>query len=166
MDNPKVYTEFLQLLNSNGRIIDRICCMYVDNQIDREDLKQEICLQLWRSFNSFQGKSAFSTWLYKVALNTALSFFRKDVKRKDRPSEECPEFAAVVNPEARQEIQEQTTLMYRAISRLPKLDRAIVALYLEEKNYNEISEILGITPVNARVRIVRIKERLRNMLNE
>lgn len=160
----KIEIEFSELLNSNSKIINRVCCLYIDTEEDRKDLHQEICLQLWRSYGNFEGKSAVSTWLYKVALNTAITFFKKD-KKQNQQTSQCFEFQSVIDDDVEEEKREQIEKMYEAINQLDRMEKALVTLYLDDKSYKEVSEILGISSVNARVKIVRIKEKLKNMLN-
>ena len=149
--------SFTQLIEENKGIIHKICMMYTSTQADKEDLYQEICLQLWRSFRTYRSESKFSTWLYRVALNTAISSVRKERRRI-----ETVELDQADHFVARDSEQEGTTrMLFRAVSRLNKVDRAIILLWLEEKDYAEISEVMGISQSAVSVRLVRIRERLR-----
>jgi len=124
---------------------------------EREDLFQEITLQAWNAYKSFRGESKFSTWLYRVALNTAISFFRKE-KRKPvfQSTVEFPE-----SPEIIDNTEEQIQAMYKAIGTLSKIDKALVMLYLEDYSYDEIGNMLGITANNVAVKMNRIKSKLK-----
>src|SRR5436190_7656145 len=133
--------EFVHLLNQDQNIIHKVCNLYMDNISDREDLFQEITLQAWNAYNSFRNESKFSTWLYRVALNTAISFYRKE-KRKLllQSSAQIPERTDEADNK-----EEQMQAMYKAIAALSKIDKALIMLYLEDYNYEEIANILGIT---------------------
>lgn len=149
--------DFIDLLNKNQRIIYKICNLYMDNAVDKEDLFQEITLQAWKSFGSFRGNAQFSTWLYRIALNTAITFFRKE-KRKIPVlnTETLPELTDEQN-----DIENRIKAMYQAIGDLSKIDKALVMLYLEDYSYIEIGDILGITPNNVAVKMNRIKLKLK-----
>lgn len=151
--------EFIQLLNQNQKIIHKVCNLYMNWQEDKEDLFQEITLQAWKAFSQFRGEAKFSTWLYRVALNTAITFFRKDKKNAFIATvSEIPELA---HQSDRDPIEDKTKAMYKAIADLSKIDKAIVMLYLEDYSYSEISEIIGITANNIAVKMNRIKVKLR-----
>jgi len=149
--------EFIDLLNHNQNIIHKVCNLYMDNISDREDLFQEITLQAWNAYNSFRNESKFSTWLYRVALNTAISFYRKE-KRKPviQSLTQIPEHADEANNK-----EEQMQAMYKAINALSKIDKALIMLYLEDYNYEEIGNILGITANNVAVKMNRIRTKLK-----
>lgn len=145
-------------------IIIKICRAYTDSQEDFEDYYQEVCLQIWRSKDQFRGDSKWSTWIYRLSLNICLTLIRK--KKKTRQffssdaidyTEEGEENSAFSN--------EDLSLLYAAIKRLSEIDRAIILLYLEEKPNKEIAEIIGTTPNNIGVRVNRIKERLKKILD-
>ncbi len=151
--------EFIQLLNQNQKIIHKVCNLYLNWQEDKEDLFQEITLQAWKAYSQFRGDAKFSTWLYRVALNTAITFFRKDKKNAFIATvSEIPDLAHQLD---RDPIEDKTKAMYKAIADLSKIDKAIVMLYLEDYSYAEISEIIGITANNIAVKMNRIKVKLR-----
>ena len=151
---------FTQLIEENRGIIHKICMMYTSNLADKEDLYQEICLQLWRSFRSYRSESKFSTWLYQVALNTAISSVRKDRRQVETVQlDQAEPFVARDS-----EREGMTRMLFSAVSRLNKVDRAIILLWLEEKEYAEISEIIGISHSAVSVRLVRIRERLKSIM--
>lgn len=151
--------EFVSLLKTHQNIIHKVCNLYMEQYKDREDLFQEITLQAWKAFHSFRGDAKFSTWLYRVALNTAITFYRKE---KRSPSilttDMLPEIANDV--ETHQQ-EEQLKAMYAAIGELSKIDKAIVMLYLEDYAYQEIGEMMGITANNVAVKMNRIKTKLK-----
>lgn len=152
---------FLEVLRRHERLIGKLAGVYAVSPEDRKDLFQEILFQLWRSHDSFKGESSWSTWIYRVALNTAITSFRRARKfpEHDQLKEEIP-----IESKSHEdlELQERTQLLYRAIRSLNKVDRAVITLYLEDLSYREIAEILGISEDNAGVRLNRIKERLRS----
>lgn len=156
---------FMSMLKENFRIVRKVCCMYADQDAEREDLQQEIYLQLWKSFPSFEGRSKESTWMYKIALNTAITFFKKG-KAQNGKRAECEELYTLEIMQDESELNEQVSQMYKAINKLNKVEKALVMLYLDNKKYDEISEIMGISAVNARVKINRIKEKLRTSINQ
>jgi RNA polymerase sigma-70 factor, ECF subfamily len=150
--------EFIQLLNTHQRIIYKVCNLYMNNSTDREDLFQEVCLQAWKAIDSFKGESQFSTWLYRVALNTAITFIRKDKRKAPQTFvEELPE----VEDKSSHEKEDQLIAMYKAIEGLNKIDKALVMLYLEDFSYIEIGKIMGITPNNVAVKMNRLKVKLK-----
>lgn len=156
--------SFVTQLEENQNIVHKICRLYTNDQQAHNDLFQEITIQLWKAFPKFRGDSKFSTWMYRVALNTAITLYRKKKRRIDTASFESVSFKIKAEPYD-DTIEEQLKLMYSAVKTLNDIDKALVFLYLEDKNYKEISETLGITEVNARVKMNRIKGKLRNILN-
>ncbi len=156
-------TTFEKLIVENQHLIHKICNIYEDSNADREDLFQEITIQLWRSFPTFQEKSSFSTWLYRVALNTAITQLRKKSRRLQSTSISNREFQ-IPDSSAEESNEEDLKLLRWAIQQLKPIDRAIIFLYLEEKSYQEIAEIIGITTKNVGVKIVRIKAKLLSIL--
>ena len=163
MLTPNSETDFIALLDEHQNIIHKICRLYTNNEVEHEDLFQEISIQLWRSYNRFEGKSKFSTWMYRVGLNTAITLYRKEKKRLNtQPLND--QFTALAQEEYNTEIDEQMAWLYQKIKDFSEIDKALVLLYLEDKRYDEIAETLGISPGNARVKMNRIKERLKKML--
>lgn len=150
---------FIQLLNQHQKILHKVCNLYLHGQTDKEDLFQEITLQAWKAYTQFRGEAKFSTWLYRVALNTAITYFRKDKKQAFIASvADLPEMAHSIE---RDPIEEKSKAMYAAIANLSKIDKAIVMLYLEDYSYAEISDVIGITANNIAVKMNRIKVKLR-----
>lgn len=156
---PHKEKEFLEVLRQNTLIIKKVCCLYSNSREDSKDLEQEISLQLWRSYSTFQGRSKVSTWLYKVALNTAITFLKKEKKHSEKNA--CSEFYELTTNTNDEVILEQMAEMHKAINKLSKIEKALVMLYIDEKSYDEISDILGISAGNARVKLLRIKEKLK-----
>ena len=156
MGRKELEQEFSDHLMRNEDMVHKICNMYSSSFDERQDLKQEIVFQLWRSFPSFRGESKFQTWMYRVALNTAIYFNKKKI----------PETTDLSGFEAEDdtghnELEEQLKELYIAIRTLDQMDRAIIFLYLEKFSYQQIGEMVGITVKNVSIRIVRIKEKLR-----
>lgn len=149
--------EFIQLLNKHQNIIHKVCSVYMADYADKEDLFQEVTLQAWKAYPTFRGDAKFSTWLYRVALNTAITFFRKEKKQ-------VPVFSTDILPdtsESHNPIEEQVSAMYKAIGELSKIDKALIMLYLEDYSYIEIGEMLGISANNVAVKMNRLKAKLK-----
>lgn len=144
-------------------IIIKICRAYTNNQEDFEDYYQEVCLQIWRSRASFRDESKWSTWVYRISLNVCLTLLKKNKKHDNHfASDYLPDEAA---EESGAFADESLNHLYDAIRQLSEVDRAVILLYLEEKQYQEIADIIGTTANNIGVRINRIKERLKKLLN-
>ena len=152
--------EFVRQVQTNQGIIQKICRLYGQTQPDREDLFQEVVVQLWKALPKFRGESKFSTWMYRVALNTAISDFRK--RKRSLPVSET-EGLEIKSELSDGNKEEKLDSLYAAISRLPEIDKAIVMLYLEDRSYEEMEDILGINTNNLRVKMNRIKEKLRQL---
>jgi RNA polymerase sigma factor (sigma-70 family) len=153
---------FVQLMQENKGIIYKICNSYCTNKDDRDDLAQEIVYNLWKSFYNFNPDFKFSTWMYRIALNVAISFYRKENKsRYNMPfSESLIVFEE--NTDTGVDTENNITLLLKFISELREIDRSVMLLYLDDKSYKEISEITGITVSNVAIKINRIKEKLKS----
>ena len=156
--------EFLEIIQKNQGIIHKVCSFYCDLEDDRQDLFQEIVAQLWKSFSSFRHESKFSTWMYRVALNTAITSFKKTKRRPDQTKLTYDNFQ-MADEAVDQETEENIKLMNKAISRLTGIEKSIILLYLENKSYEDIAEIAGITQNYVRVKMNRIKKKLRTYMN-
>jgi len=152
--------KFTGLLEENKGIIHKISMLYTNNPVDKEDLFQDICFQLWKSYSTYRNESRFSTWLYRVALNTAIS----QVRKKKKTVFVTETFSDQIYDSNSFYQEEQVRQLFKAISQLNKIDRAIIMLWLEEKHYEEISDILGITKSNVSVKLVRIKKKLAEIM--
>ena len=157
--------EFLHQLNENQRIIHKICKIYTDNIHDHEDLFQEIVIQTWKSYSDYRGDSKFSTWIYKIGLNTALALFKKKNYKKEELHENLTHFK-IYDDNNHEEKEAQIQAMYDAIHLLSDVEKALIMMFLEDKPYKEISEILGIAEGNARVKMNRAKEKLRTLIKK
>ena len=157
-------TKFLSDFESNQNIAHKICRIYTTNQDAHNDLFQEITIQLWKNYSKFRGDSKFSTWMYRVALNTAISLYRKS--SRTIKTQDISDFTYKIKATDYDNTEElQLKALYTAIHRLNDIDKALIFLYLEDKPYREISVTLGISSVNARVKMNRAKEKLKNILN-
>jgi len=150
---------FLQLIRDNKGILFKISNSYCRNKDDREDLMQEIIYQLWKSGGTFDVNRKFSTWMYRIALNVAISFYRKETRSgvKLAFGGELHLMELEDRPDGEEETGERIALLQQCISELGELDKALMILYLDEKPYREIAEVLGITETNVATKISRIK---------
>lgn len=156
--------QFVCELENNQNIVHKVCSLYTNDRDSHKDLFQEIAIQLWRAYPKFRGESKFSTWMYRVALNTAITLYRKS--KKSIKTQDYESVIFKIKADEYDETQEQhLKLMYNAVKELGDIDKALVFLYLEDKNYTEIAETLGISEVNARVKMNRVKNKLRTILN-
>ena len=152
----------LSILPLTGIII-KLCRAYTNSQEDFEDYYQEVCLQIWRSKHNFREESQWSTWMYRISLNVCLTLLKKNKKKGQHfvsgslHAEETQDNFAFSD--------ESLNLLYAAIRKLSEIDRAIIMLYLEEKSYQEIADIIGTNPNNIGVRVKRIKMRLKKILD-
>ena len=158
---------FLDEVNKNMGIVHKVANIYFSNPEDREDARQEILYQLWKSYPAYKGDAKFSTWMYKVALNTVITYVKKSNKILGK--EMLPEnYSLVADHNEHAHIDEKLNFLYSAINILSRIDKAITLLYLEDKSYDEISAITGLTKSNVSVRLVRIrvtlKEKLKNII--
>ncbi len=165
MQNNDRQHEFLQQLDQHRLLIHKVCNLYGHTLSDREDLFQEIVVQLWNAYPRFRGESKLSTWLYRIALNTAISGLRK--KKTNVSSIQPEELPTEIQYEAYNiESEIQLGQMYAAIRKLSEIERALIMLYLEDKSYDEMEDVLGINQNNLRVKMNRIKEKLRKLINQ
>lgn len=157
--------DFTQLIKENQGIVHKVCRIYTDTPEEHEDLFQEIVLQLWKSFDSFKGDSKFSTWMYRVGLNTAITLIRKKSKSLAFTSLDSEHVFHLKASEYDEEKEERLKALYACIKKLNDVERALVLLYLEDLPYKDIAETMGISEVNARVKMNRAKEKLKEMMN-
>jgi RNA polymerase sigma-70 factor, ECF subfamily len=153
------HAEFVALIGQHHLMLKKVCAIYRVNPSDRDDLLQEIIYQLWKSWPSFEGKSKFSTWLYRIALNTAISDLRK--KKPVVLPLEPSHLPAIPSDQQESDMEAKLTMMHEAINELSDIEKAIVMLYLDDRSYHEMEEVLGINQNNLRVKMNRIKEKLR-----
>ena len=156
--------SFVKQLQENQNLIHKICRLYTDGEDAHKDLFQEITIQLWKAFPQFRGDSKFTTWAYRVGLNTAITLYRKKTKSINT-IEFDGKLHKIDQDEYNYEEEEHIKLLYQAVQQLNDIEKALVFMYLEDKDYSEIAETLGISEVNARVKMNRIKGKLKTILN-
>lgn len=156
--------QFIKTIDEHKKIIYKIVNSYCQNKEDRKDLEQEIIIQLWNSFDKYNSDYKYSTWMYRIALNVAISFYRKEKKwsiKNDFYNEESIFKIEEDTSEEQTELNYHLKLLQEFIHNLNELNKALMLLYLEEKSYEEIAEILGITKTNVATKISRIKLKLK-----
>jgi RNA polymerase sigma-70 factor (ECF subfamily) len=155
-------SRFQELIEEHKKMLFKIANSYCRNRADQDDLVQEMVLQLWRSFGRYDERLRFSTWMYRVALNTAISYWRKESRRRrgTLTDRDAVVRLATEPPEATS-LQEDLALLHEWIGQLNELDRAVILLYLDGNRYDTIAEILGISQTNVGTKINRIKQKLR-----
>jgi len=156
--------EFLEILSAYQGILHKVCLVYFRSEADRKDNFQEIVYQLWKAFPHLRDKNSLGSWIYAVSINTSISRIRSN--RKIEYRESVPDLPDLSNISATIEREESLQLLLNAIYQLDELNKSVMLLYLEEKSYAEIAEILGITVSNVGVRINRAKELLKQCLNK
>lgn len=152
-------TEFVQLVQQYQRLVYKVCGLFANDNEERKDLFQEIILQAWKAYPGFKGQSSVSTWLYRISLNTAITYQKK---QKRGPAIIYPD-ELVQHPEDNlpDTWKEEYKILHQMIAGLPKLDRALVLLYLEDKSHNEIADIMGISASNVGTKLNRIKDKMK-----
>jgi RNA polymerase sigma-70 factor, ECF subfamily len=159
-----VQREFVELLEQNQNIIHRVTNLFVEDPNDKKDLFQEILFQAWSSYPTFKSDSKFSTWLYRVALNTAINFFKKHKRKNNIPLNDDKLIQHHVQVEDAD--KEKVDILYHAINQLSPFDKALIMLYIDNRDYQEIAAILGISISYVGVKINRIKQFLRTEGNK
>lgn len=160
MTTQRTHQEFVDRLDRHRAILFKVSAAYCRNAADREDLAGEIVVQLWRAYARFDGRSLFSTWMYRIAVNVAISFARSEArKRRGLADGDCLIEEIVAPQEAQSDAP--LSLVRELINRFDPLNRALMLLYLDDYRYSEIAAILGITETNVATKIGRIKERLK-----
>ncbi len=157
--------EFLSLISKHQNMIRKVAAIYYKNKADQEDAFQEIVLSLWKAYPTFEGRSKISTWIYRVALNTVLAGFRK-VSNKVYHNRSDAELSEEIMEEGKKDLSEEISVLYQAIEGLSNIEKAIIMLYMEEKNYDDIADIMGMTKTNVGVKINRIKKKLRKLYKQ
>jgi len=156
--------NFLNDFEKNQNIVHKICRIYTTNQDQHNDLFQEITIQIWKNYSKFRGESKFSTWMYRVSLNTAITLYRKS--SRSIKTQDFSEVSFKIKAEDYDDTKdEQLKALYDGIRELNDIEKALIFLYLEDKPYKEIAKTLGISEGNARVKMNRSKEKLRKILN-
>ena len=162
MQKNELEKRFEEQISEHEPLLYKVCHTYAYTRADREDLFQEIVIQVWKAYPHFKGDSKFSTWMYRVAINTAISGLRK---RKNVITSHDPDNLPVdLSDDSQSQAEEERFQeLYRAIGQLNQVEKAIVMLYMEDHSYAEMEEILGISQGNLRVKMSRIKDRLRQL---
>jgi RNA polymerase sigma-70 factor, ECF subfamily len=155
--------KFTSLINQHQGLIHKVCIMYENDPDIRNDLFQEIVIQLWKSFASFRGEAKITTWMYRIALNTAISGFRK--RSRNIKTEDIRETHFNISDSGEDNREEDFQKLQWAIQHLSEIERAMIMMALEEVPYEEIAETIGITQNNVRVRMNRIREKLRKLMD-
>ncbi len=162
METKEIEKEFLGMIEEQKRTIYKVCYMYANDQDDLNDLFQETVLNLWKGYPKYRGDSTFNTWVYRIAMNTCITFLRRSNTRPQT----IPITAQVAGRlETDEETEARLKELYTLINQLGKLERALILLWLEERNYQEMADILGISKVNVGVKLNRIREKLKRMSN-
>ncbi|MBT9393933.1 sigma-70 family RNA polymerase sigma factor [Hymenobacter sp. NST-14] len=160
--------DFVEVLHAHQSRLRRVARTYCPDADDRQDLYQEIVLQLWRAWPRYEARPEvqLGTWLYRVALNVAISDLRQRTRRPASASLSRPNIPELPAPPPEGPDPDDLAQLYRAIARLSDVEKAFVLLYLEEKTYAEMADILGITPNNVRVKMHRVQDKLRQLLTQ
>jgi RNA polymerase sigma factor (sigma-70 family) len=151
---------FIKSINEYQKIIYKVCKMYRDSREDQEDLFQEIVYQLWKSYPFFKGESKISSWIYRIALNTAIAVYRKP----KLPVDYIDKMPELPDDGTEQQVSENEERLFDALRTLNDTEKALISLYLDDFTYQEIAAITGITESNTGVRLNRIKNKLKNIL--
>jgi RNA polymerase sigma-70 factor (ECF subfamily) len=154
---------FINLVNQHQGLIHKVCNMYETAREARNDLFQEIVLQLWRSFHTFRGDAKITTWMYRIALNTAISGLRK--RSRKIQTQDLQEGHLNISEDGHEDHEENLQRLKWAIRKLSEIERAMIIMALDEVPYEEIAEAIGITQNNVRVRMNRIREKLRKLMS-
>lgn len=155
---------FLHLIEVHKGILHKVARLYMDNKADREDLQQEIMIQLWKSYQNFKGESAFSSWMYRVAINTAISYFKKEKRRSDIYTYESTKEPE--NEDYNPEKDRQLLLFYQAVQELNAVEKALIFYFMEGLSHRETGIQLGINEGNVRVKLNRTKEKLQQIIKK
>jgi RNA polymerase sigma-70 factor (ECF subfamily) len=162
METKELEKAFLDMIEAQKRTIYKVCYMYANDQDDLNDLFQETVLNLWKSFPRYRGDSKLTTWVYRIAMNTCITFLR----RSNTSIQTIPITTNVAGLMAEEDgTADQLRELYKLINQLGKMERALILLWLEERSYQEMADILGISKNNVAVKINRVKEKLRKMSN-
>jgi RNA polymerase sigma-70 factor (ECF subfamily) len=159
MTTPALQEKFQILVDEHKKILYKVCYSYCRNRDDREDLAQEIIVQLWRSFASFDGRCRFSTWMYRIALNVAISFYRRESTRTRHVLSDDEKVLNAIDETENRSAEVQA--LYEFIDGLEPLNKALILLYLDGNSYSEIADVVGITETNVATKISRLKQTMR-----
>jgi RNA polymerase sigma factor, sigma-70 family len=164
MEKSSVEKDFLDMLEKYKRVIYKVCYMYASDTAPLNDLYQETLLNLWRAYPSFRGDSQLATWIYRISLNTCISFLRKSKHQAEAIT--LPVNLEVFDDDDDGDKSSRLCELYQLIQALNPLERALILLWLEERSYDDIAQIIGISKNNVGVRLSRIKDKLKKMSNQ
>jgi RNA polymerase sigma factor (sigma-70 family) len=164
MRTPEVQERFQARVEEHKKILYKICNSYCRDRDARDDLAQEIIIQLWQSFGKYDESRRFSTWMYRIALNVAISFYRRERTRTRHVISDEEHLLEAANETESQ--SEEIRVLYQFIEGLDPLNKALVLLYLDGNNYQEIAEVVGISETNVATKISRLKSKMKQELGE
>jgi len=161
-DQKKIFQEFI---DENKGILFKVAKTYCQDEEDRQDLIQEMMIQIWRSFHTYNNQFKMSTWLYRISLNVAISLYRKNTIRNSHVISLREEFPQIQENES-SEKEQKLNLLEQFINELKEIDKALMLLYLEDKSHAEIAEILGLSVSNVGTKVARIKDKLKKRFSQ
>ncbi|HWZ14709.1 MAG TPA: sigma-70 family RNA polymerase sigma factor [Mucilaginibacter sp.] len=153
--------QFIYLIQQNKKLIFKVCNAYCRDPEDRKDLVQDVIIQLWRSFDKYNNRYKLSTWMYRIALNTAISHYRADSNRQNTTVSIHDSLIDFADENENQEVDTNVKLLYDFINKFDELNKALIILYLDNNSYKDIAEVLGITETNVATKIGRLKQQLK-----
>lgn len=166
MDKSTDKEKFIRILKEHKRIIIKVIYSYCKDSEDRKDLEQEIVFQIWRSLKSYDERCKVSTWIYRVALNVAITHYRKESARNEKNTTLEESIFQIAEDDSSEEERNKQELLYQLINRFDPLNKAIIILYLEDKSYRDISELLGISETNVGTKLNRMKNQLKEYFSQ
>lgn len=166
MENPEQRQYFQEIIEQNKGILFKVARAYCPNEDDRKDLIQEMMIQIWQSIHRYNNQYKISTWLYRISLNTAISFYRKNSTRERRFTVLDEKTAQIPTIDNKSDNERQLNLLEQFISELKEIDKALMILYLEDKSHAEIAEILGMSVSNVGTKVGRIKDKLKTRFSQ
>lgn len=159
MTDPIIENQFVEIVHKYEKVIYKVCSFYVSDDFPLADIYQEVICNLWTAYPKFRNESALSTWIYRIALNTCITGIRKNRQKGQKVPIEGVRESLISKEDMSEQIQE----LYKLIYQLKSIERAVILLYLEEKSYQEIADITGLTVANVATRLKRTKEKLKRM---
>lgn len=157
---------YISVIKEHQNLIYKICFTYCSEEEDRRDLQQEILIQLWNALSKYDGRVKMSTWVYRIALNTAISFYRSGRKHKSNKQTLDESIISLPDMSENTELNEQIAMLYQVIEQMNSLEKALILLYLDGNKYRDIAEIMGITETNVATKISRIKQQIKEKFNQ
>ena len=158
--------EIAEIIHTHRNLIYKVAIMYAKSRDEADDIFQEICIQAYKGIKSFNGESKLSSWLYRVSINTAVSWVRKEKRFGSKSLRECDSFEDCSPFYIEEDNRESIEALRRAISHLSEVDKTLVMLYLDEVSNDDIAEILGLSAINVRVRMNRVKKKLKKIISD